>query len=391
MLLTDFGNVIAGRMRSEHRELARRWFDRLIELLPVEARDVFPTDQLLDHIPALIVEISEYLHGPEEAAIVANTAITSKARELGELRCAQQASLHQVLREYQILSGVLVAFVLEELQRLAIDAAPSEAVRLANRLHQAVDVLSQSTVESFVTTYTQTIADQRERLEEFTRLAAHEWRQPLTAVRFAVSVLGGGNADADQTSRAIHVLERNVEQLVSLTRKLESVARIHQTDDNPVVQEVSAGTIAHETARQLRDMAEAEGVEIRVSQDLPTLVVDVGRLELILVNLISNGIKYADAGKAERYVQIDGRRNEAGGAELTVADNGIGIPKDALGRIFQRFSRAHAERRELSHVSGMGLGLSIVDDCVHSLGGTIRLESEEGVGTRFVVSLPSKG
>ena len=61
MILTDFGDVIAERMRAEHRALATRWFERLLDLLPVDAREIFPTESLLDHVPALILEISAYL------------------------------------------------------------------------------------------------------------------------------------------------------------------------------------------------------------------------------------------------------------------------------------------------------------------------------------------
>src|SRR5688572_27064734 len=112
MIITDFGDLIAERMRMEHRALATRWFERLLDVIPVDARDVFPTESLLDHVPALILEISDYLREPEDGAIAANTAILDKARELGALRHGQRASLHQVLREYQLLGGVLVNFVL---------------------------------------------------------------------------------------------------------------------------------------------------------------------------------------------------------------------------------------------------------------------------------------
>src|SRR4029453_4917678 len=97
----------------------------------------------LDHIPALILEISEYLRQPEEGAIAANTAILEKARELGALRHGQRASLHQVLREYQLLNGVLVAFVLEEIDRLTETPPPSACVLLVSRLNLSVAGLSQ--------------------------------------------------------------------------------------------------------------------------------------------------------------------------------------------------------------------------------------------------------
>src|SRR5690242_15480414 len=164
MLITDFGDLIAERMRAEHRALAARWFERLIDLLPVNARDIFPTDSLLDHVPTLILEISAYLQHPEDDAIASNTGILEKARELGALRHSQRASLHQLLREYQVLAGILVTFVTEEMQRMSAAPSAADSVSVVTRIHQAVNVLSQATVESFVTLYMQTITEQRERL-----------------------------------------------------------------------------------------------------------------------------------------------------------------------------------------------------------------------------------
>lgn len=172
MISTEFGDVIAERMRAQHQMLAARWFERLVDLLPVDARDVFPSESLLDHVPELILQISGYLERPQADAIAANTGILDKARELGALRHAQHASLHQLMREYQILSGVLVSFVLEEMDRLVIAPPPAAGVLLVSRLHQAVDVLAQATVEAFVALYTRTIAEQSDRLEQFTRRRA---------------------------------------------------------------------------------------------------------------------------------------------------------------------------------------------------------------------------
>lgn len=388
MIITDFGDLIAERMRVEHRTLAARWFERLLDLLPVDAREVFPTESLLDHVPALILEISGYLRHPEERAIAASTAILQKARELGALRHGQRASLHQVLREYQLLNGVLIAFVLEEMERLSTPPPAAESVRLVARLNQAVAVVAQSTVEAFVTLYMQTISEQKERLEQFTRMAAHEWRQPLGAVQFGVSLLRHPDLDGERRARTLDAVERNVGHLVELTRKLESIARMQDGADNPVVQEVRAATAAHEAARQLREMAEARGVTIHIDDELPALVVDVGRLELVFVNLLSNAIKYSDPRKPARRVEIRGGIDGDGWRRIEVADNGVGIPPHALTTIFQRFTRAHTDRDDLAHVTGVGLGLAIIDDCVRAMGGRIEVRSVEHEGTTFVLALP---
>jgi signal transduction histidine kinase len=389
MIIAGFGDLIAERMRVEHRTLAARWFERLLDLIPVDARDVFPTENLLDHIPALILEISTYLREPEETAIAANTAILDKARELGALRHSQRASLHQVLREYQLLGGVLVSFVLEEMERLGTMPPASESVTLVFRLNQAVNVLSQSTVEAFVTLYTQTIAEQNQRLEQFTRMAAHEWRQPLGALQFGVGLLRQPNMDREWSERTLAAVERNVRHLVELTHTLETVARMQTDADSPVVQEVSLTTVAQEAARQLREMADTRGVQIAIADDLPTLRVDVGRLELVFVNLLSNAIKYSDPGKAVRVVEVTGSLDSPDACRFEVRDNGLGIPEHALTAIFQRFTRAHIDRTDLQYVAGIGLGLSIVEDCVRAMGGRIDVRSAEGEGSAFVVTLPA--
>lgn len=389
MVITDFGDFIAARMRTEHQALAARWFERLLDILPVSARNIFPTENLLDHVPALIVEISDYLRRPDGEPIAANTSILEKANELGALRHAQRASLHQVLREYQVLGGVLVRFVLDELERAGGSPSPAETVRLVSRLYQAVDVLSQATVEAFVGLYTQTIADQAERLDQFTRMAAHEWRQPLAALQFGVRLLREAELDRLRLERTLANVERNVLRLVDLTHKLETIARVRSDGDNPVVQTVSISTVAQEAARQLREMASARTVEIRVSDTLPTITLDVGRLELVFVNLLSNAIKYSDPDKPERYVEIVGETGGEGWVQITIRDNGVGIPEGALATIFERFTRAHTGDAAMGHVGGIGLGLSIVEDCIRAMGGQIEVQSVEARGTTFSIGLPT--
>jgi signal transduction histidine kinase len=120
------------------------------------------------------------------------------------------------------------------------------------------------------------------------------------------------------------------------------------------------------------------------------MTVDVGRLELLLVNLLSNAVKYSDQNKAERYVSVSGGDGEDGWCRLEVSDNGVGIPDHALTVIFQRFTRVHADRDDLSHITGLGLGLAIAEDCVRALGGRIDVRSVEGEGTTFVANLPKQ-
>lgn len=389
MITTGFSEAIADRIAADHAALAARWFARLRDLLTVGADEVFPSDSLLDHIPSLIVDVSLYIKAPESEAIAANTLVVGKARELGTLRHEQRASLHQVLREYQLLGGILLAFVEEEADRLMPPPSPGECIAVVSRLHHAVAVLQQETVETFVRLYTETITSQAERLRQFTRMATHEWRQPLAPISTAVSLLRLPALDAGRREQTVEMIGRNLAKLVELTYKLERVARLDGDADNAILQEVPIATVAGEAARQLQEMAEARGVTIRIAEDMPSVLVDVGRLELALVNLFSNAIKYCDTDKPDRYVDIRAATLGDGGCEIIVSDNGIGIPPDRVERIFRRFTRAHADRPEFESVIGVGLGLAIVDDCVSAMNGSIAVQSTEGRGTVFALRLPA--
>ena len=381
----DFGHQIGSRMSEAHESLAARWLDRLNELLPVTANEVFPTRALLDHIPSLIREIAAYLKDEEVDEFAANTFVLDKARELGELRYEQRASVHQLLREYRVLSAILVTFVEEETTRLDV-IAPSEVIAVLRRLSQAVAVLQQTTVETFIAKYTAQIDEQTRRLENFNRMVSHELRQPIGALQFAVKL---AEASDEAVARAGYreVIDRNLTRLVRLTDQLAMMSRLKTSTDTAQTQRLPLSLVAREVARQLRDMAERRDVEIRISESLPIIEVDVAAVELILVNLISNAIKYSDPSKPERIVQVLGEAAPDAWS-IVVEDNGMGIAPEHLPRVFERAYRAHAERDEELGTDGFGLGLAIVSDCVKDLGGEITVESRPGEGASFKVRLP---
>ena len=254
----------ASRLSTDHTALALLWLERLDDLLDVEKRDVFPTHQLLDHIPALLQEIAAYLRAPADHEIAANTAVMAKAAELGLLRFDQRASVHQVLREYQILSEILEAFFVREAAGLGERGDATAAVLVLGRAQQAVRVLQQKTVDAFITRYTDTIARQTAQLRNFSRLVSHEVRQPLAVLQVVARLLPIREGDGDG-ARLVDTLERNVVRLAEVAGKLERLSRLTRRPDNaPNEQQVDFAAVVHDVARQLGDMAEARGVAFEV-------------------------------------------------------------------------------------------------------------------------------
>jgi signal transduction histidine kinase len=385
-LSSDFGSVIAARIRSSHQEIAERWLDRLKSLLPVGADEIFPSDQMLDHIPALIREIADYVGAESTDTVAANTAIQSKAHELGELRFAQKASVHQLLREYRFLGAVIAAFIDETASDLKNPTEPADAIAVMMRLNEAVFVLLQMTVDTFVGRYAERIDEQTTRLEGFNRMVSHELRQPLNTVHVALELMGSeAGRDEAKQRHYLDVASRNARRLGDLMRMLGTLVR--PDHDNPQVQTVDLSKIVGEALRQVRDEADAKGVELRNRVEPLNLTLDVARLELVLVNLLSNGIKYRDPAKAEAFVEV-GVESADTAVQIRVRDNGLGIPAAHQGKVFRRFFRAYPERDSELGTEGVGLGLAIVSECVKAMRGKIGLESAENTGTTFIVTLP---
>lgn len=389
-LASDFGSAIALRIEDSRQLLAERWLEELKRVVPVAENEIFPGEELLGQIPALIPEIATFLKAPVEGAIAANAVIIARATELGHLRHAQNASLQQVLREYRALRETLARFIKGEIRELALEPTVEEAIDLMDRLEAVIDVLLRTTVDTFVAEYTETITQHAARLEGFNRLVTHELRQPLGVLQFGVKLLRSIDPVAARPRRdqVLETVQRNVTRIDDTLKRLLALSR-SSNSENSQAQRIDLGAMARDVVTQLKDAADARGVRVEVADDLPHIITDAGRLELILANLISNAIKYSDPEKLERFVQVTtGTTPRTEICALAVHDNGIGISEGDLRSIFSRFYRGHPERDAELGTSGLGLGLSIVADCVDALKGDVHAESVLGQGTTFFIELP---
>src|SRR5262249_51212942 len=197
-------------------------------------------------------------------------------------------------------------------------------------------------------------------------------------------------SDPARLAKVAGAIRTNAERLSWLVSNLQRLARLDGRLDTPSLQHVELGTIAMEVARQLGEMAAAHSVTIDFGPHLPQVYGDPAQIELVMLNLVSNGIKYSDRSKPRSFVDITAQADTAArSVTIAVRDNGIGIEGADQPAIFDRFFRAHAQRDAELGVTGIGLGLAIAAECVRGLGGSIRCESTVGEGTTFYITLPT--
>jgi signal transduction histidine kinase len=386
-MIPSFGESLGERIRQQGRELSARWLAELMLILPVEAQAIFPTEALLDHVPDLLDQIGQYIATPAAAEIHANTLVLAKAREFGQLRHMQQASVHQLLREYEILGRVLEAFVADETERLGLTPSPRTCLEVSQRINRALYALMQTTVDTFISEYTATVEEQTAKLRSFNQMLSHELRNPLNTLQFAAELLARRTEGDGAHQHVVDLIVRNVHHASTVTRGLARLAQVEHPIDSPGEQLIEVEGLAREVVRQLGEMAEARGVTLRVSDGLPAMTIDAGKLELVLINLVSNAIKYSDPGKQVRFVEI-GAATAPGQVQLSVHDNGLGIPPEHRQTIFKRSFRAHMHLDDELGNDGFGMGLTIVQECLRELNGSIDVDSTPGEGSRFIIHLP---
>ena len=222
--------------------------------------------------------------------------------------------------------------------------------------------------------------------QDFVANVSHELRTPLSLIKSAAETLiDGGQNDPAITSRFLDIIDKHASRLTLLIDDLLLLARFDSEKVDVHPRPVSLRGAVQEAFDDAAFPARARGVTLE-NQVPDGLIVraDPERLRQVLSNLIDNAIKY---GRAEGRVVIRGRTLAAGHVEFTVQDDGPGIPANALARVFERFYRVDKARSR--EQGGTGLGLAIVKNVVQAHGGEVRVESEPGAGTAFIITLPA--
>ena len=222
--------------------------------------------------------------------------------------------------------------------------------------------------------------------EAFIHTVSHDLRGPLVSLQGLVSILIEDHA-ADLPGEARRYLDRitaNADKMQALIGDLLELARVGRVDvaHGPVHLESVVGDVA----AQLGHTLATRGAIVRVEGELPTVWANRARMTQLFANLIGNAVAYTPADRAP-LVQL-GAVERPDCWEITIRDNGVGIPAAWRDKVFGLFQRLPAGKA--LNPGGSGVGLAIVARVVEAHGGRLWLESAEGVGTTFHVALPKQ-
>ncbi len=230
------------------------------------------------------------------------------------------------------------------------------------------------------------LAESLETLEklrkQLTEDVAHELRTPITILQSHLEAMTEGFWEA--TPERLQSCYDEVVRVGNLVGDLENLASLEKDNLNPDKKKMELRTVIEQTVASFE--AELLHKELQVTVQGPhiELMADVSRIKQVAVNLLGNAIKYSGTG-GKITVELLEQQDMAG---FSVTDNGIGIPKEELPYIFERFYRADKSRNRMT--GGTGIGLTIVQSIVQAHGGRVEAESEPGKGSTFRVYLPKE-
>ncbi|MDF7683471.1 HAMP domain-containing sensor histidine kinase [Lactobacillus sp. ESL0679] len=234
--------------------------------------------------------------------------------------------------------------------------------------------------------YNQEVKSQEKRRDQFMADAAHEMRTPLTTINGILEGLQYNAIPEESKPKSIDLMRRETKRLIRLVNENLDYEKIRNNQINLSKTQFNASKVLEDVIIQLKQNADKvnDQLEIEVPSELP-IYADRDRLTQIIVNLVQNAIQFTTNG----HILLSGRRI-IHGTEITVKDDGIGMNKEQMKYIFERFFKADPSRARLG-TGESGLGLAIVSSLVKQHGGKVSVTSEMGQGAQFTIKIYDQG
>lgn len=223
---------------------------------------------------------------------------------------------------------------------------------------------------------------------DFLAMMSHELRTPLNAILGMAQILKSSPLTEEQTGQ-IDVIKQSSENLLGLLNDLLDFAKLEAGKLSFDNDSLNLKILVETLISDMRSQANNKGVELRLNYavDTPHIIIgDEKRIRQVLINLISNAIKFTEKGYVQVNVTCLQQNYQEATFCFTVKDTGIGIKKTQLDNIFSRFQQVNSVYKR--KYDGVGLGLSIVKELVEKMGGSTAVSSEVGVGSQFTCIIP---
>jgi len=371
MTISDL-DKLAALIKQERNALLAQWREQVRQLPSAKHLD---TPTLNDHVPLLLDELVTAFQLVSDQTIP-EALLEGSPPIHGLQRYEDGFDIVEIVAEYNIMRGCI--HDLAESNDLSLHGKPFHI------LNRVLDEAIGLAVQTFAT---QQALEVQRRREEYLALVTHDLRTPLNAISLAARVLElklKGRGDSGETTQMLKTLHRNVQHLESLVEKVLKESANIQTESG-VKLERREFDLWPLVEALIHDLHPVSGIaSTQLLNNIPDELIayaDSSLLRRVFQNLIANAIKYTPRGE----IVIGARETGADGAvECWVSDDGAGIAEDRLEIIFDKLE-TDPERE-----GGIGLGLTIVKTFVEAHGGTVTVESKEGVGSTFRFTLPGK-
>ncbi len=242
------------------------------------------------------------------------------------------------------------------------------------------DITSLKSQEKILEEQNATLHKVNEELDRFVYSASHDLRAPLTSL-LGLIALGYRETDVSIIQQYMELMEKSVKKLDDFILDIINYSKNSRKEVEP--ERIDFDQLIEKIVDNLKYLNRNSYIEVKqnISLDKP-FISDRTRINMIFNNLISNTFRYFDAEKKNSFVSIDIQPDERGGIAIVIEDNGIGIEEEHLSKVFEMFYRATDKKQ------GSGLGLYIVKEAIEALKGTVALESQKDIGTKFIIYLP---
>ena len=338
------------------------------------------------HAPDLAAGLTRIKHDPPQLVIIHHDPQSCHAITLLE-----RMHYHEIDRPVIVVGRRAEGLLAADAMRQGAAAFVSVEELNSPRLAQVVDQAHQAfRTRQEQRTQAEALRQQNEQLkaltqakDDFIATVSHELRTPLLNVKEGVSLLleGAHGPLTPPQEEFLRLVYDNVTRLSRFLNDLLDLSKLEAGRAKLDPRQLSIVTLAKEVAQSCRTLVNQHTLVNQIADPLPPVYADRSRMTQVLTNLLGNAVKYTLAGGT---ITMSARATEAY-VEVTVADTGMGISKENLGKLFEKYQQVSGAA---SVHKGTGLGLALCKELVELHHGAIRAESEEGQGTRFIFTLP---